>query len=148
MGFELSRRHLLASLALVAVPAQAASPIVVHRDPGCGCCEKWTGMARRILARPIRVIENSNRAALHRQIGMPASLVSCHTALVDGLAFEGHVPFADIKRLLATKPRGVRGLAVPGMPLGSPGMEVPGMAPQNFAVLSFGSNAPAIYARH
>ncbi|MDQ4421607.1 DUF411 domain-containing protein [Sphingobium sp. DEHP117] len=148
MGFELSRRHLLAGLALVAVPAQAASPIIVHRDPGCGCCEKWTGMARRILGRPIRVIEDPNRAALHRQIGMPANLASCHTALIDGLAFEGHVPFADVKRLLATKPRGVRGLAVPGMPLGSPGMEVPGMAPHNFAVLSFGSNAPAIYSRH
>src|SRR3546814_5584705 len=72
------------------------------------------------------MVDDQNRSALQRARGVPASLSSCHTALIDGMVFEGHVPMADMKRVLAQRPKGVSGLAVAGMPIGSPGMEVPG----------------------
>ncbi len=115
------------ALALVATPALAASEAVMHRDPGCGCCEKWAAQVRKAFGRSVKVIDDANRPALQRRVGLPAHLASCHTALIDGMAFEGHVPVADMKRVLAAKPKGVRGLAVAGMPLGSPGMEAPGL---------------------
>jgi hypothetical protein len=121
---------------------------VMHRDPGCGCCEKWAAQVKAALGRTIRVIDDANRAALQRGLGITPALQSCHTALIDGLAFEGHVPIADMKRILAARPRGVAGLAVGGMPLGSPGMEVPGQRPQNFVVYRFGASGQAVYARH
>ena len=130
------------------ISAFAAEPIVVHRDPGCGCCEQWAVQIRQAFGRPLRIVDNSRRAALQRQFGLPAALASCHTAIIDGLAFEGHVPIADMKRLLASRPRGVRGLAVPGMPVGSPGMEVPGASPQRFNVMAFGAGIPVVYAQH
>jgi hypothetical protein len=70
------------------------------------------------------------------------------TIIVDGMVFEGHVRIADMKRLLAQRPRGVKGLAVAGMPIGSPGMEVPGQAPQAFNVIAFGPTGQTIFARH
>src|SRR3546814_4862906 len=72
------------------------------------------------------MIDDRSRASFQRARGVPQQLSSCHTAVIDGLVFEGHVPIADMKRLLAQRPRGVAGLAVSGMPIGSPGMEVPG----------------------
>lgn len=136
-------------LATAAVPAVAvaANQIVVHRDPGCGCCAKWAALAQKELKRPVRMIDNPGRAGLAREAGVPQALGSCHTAMIDGYAIEGHVPFADVKRLLATKPRGVRGLAVAGMPMGSPGMEVPGRT-ESYSVMAFGSGAPVVFARH
>ena len=110
-------------LALMSSSALAANDIVMHRDPGCGCCEKWAAQVRSAFGRKVQVIDDRQRSSLQRKIGLPADLVSCHTALIDGMAFEGHVPIADMKRVLATKPKGVKGLAVAGMPLGSPGME-------------------------
>jgi hypothetical protein len=79
---------------------------------------------------------------------VPQRLSSCHTAVIDGLVFEGHVPLADMKRLLAQRPRGVAGLAVAGMPLGSPGMEMPGQRAQPYVVMSFGPAGERIFARH
>jgi len=142
-------KKILAFALAVAVPgiAVAQTAIVVHRDPGCGCCAKWAAMAQRELKRPVRMIDNPQRATLAHKAGVPATLGSCHTAIIDGYAIEGHVPFADIKRLLATKPRGVRGLAVGGMPMGSPGMEVPGRA-ERYAVMAFGAREPRVFARH
>lgn len=151
MTWELSRRTLLlgvVGLAIASVPAYAATPIIVHRDPGCGCCEQWAVQVRQAFGRPLRMIDDNRRSALQRHFGLPAALGSCHTAIIDGLAFEGHVPIADMKRLLASRPRGVRGLAVAGMPVGSPGMEVPGVSPQHFVVMAFGAGVPTIYARH
>jgi hypothetical protein len=126
----------------------AAADIAMHRDPGCGCCEKWASQVRHQFGRKVRVIDDANRSALQRKLGVPADVGSCHTAIVDGLAFEGHVPIADMKRLLAQRPTGVRGLAVGGMPLGSPGMEVTGMRAQPFNVVAFGPGVRRVYARH
>jgi hypothetical protein len=81
-------------------------------------------------------------------MGVPADLTSCHTAIIDGMAFEGHVPIADMRRALAQKPKGVRGLAVAGMPLGSPGMEMPGYRAQPYEVVAFGPGGRKVFARH
>ena len=120
-------------LLLVATSAFAAD-VVVHRDPGCGCCTKWAAIAQREIKRPVRIIDNPQRAALAQKAGVPAALSSCHTAIIDGMAFEGHVPIADMKRALATRPKGVKGLAVAGMPIGSPGMESPDGRVQPYTV--------------
>lgn len=140
------RKYLLA-LALVAAPAMAAGDIVMHRDPGCGCCEAWAAQVAKAFGQSVKIVDQPNRAGLHKRLGMQSRLASCHTALIDGIAFEGHVPIADMKRVLATRPAGVTGLAVPGMPIGSPGMEVPGRVPDKFTVVAFGSGKASVFAQ-
>jgi len=141
-------RKLILALALVATPVMAASEAVMHRDPGCGCCEKWAAQVRKAFGRSVRVVNDANRPALQRKVGLPTHLASCHTALIEGMAFEGHVPIADMKRVLAAKPKGVRGLAVAGMPIGSPGMEVRGVAADRYQVIAFGASKPVVFSKH
>jgi len=141
-------RKFLLALALVAAPAMAANDIVMHRDPGCGCCEVWAAQVAKQFGHTVKIVDDADRGIIHQRIGMPAGLASCHTALIAGLAFEGHVPMADMKRALATRPAGVTGLAVPGMPLGSPGMEVAGRAADRYNVVAFGSGKTTVFARH
>lgn len=136
------------ALALVSTSAMAASEIIMHRDPGCGCCEKWAIQVREKFGRAVKVVNDADRTALHKQLGMPARLASCHTAIIDGIAFEGHVPIADMKRVLANKPNGVRGLAVAGMPVGSAGMEAPGYPADHYDVIAFGSGKTSVFAKH
>ncbi|WP_108260516.1 DUF411 domain-containing protein [Mangrovicoccus ximenensis] len=118
------RRFLAATLALFAArPALAAAPAVhVVKDPGCGCCSAWIAILE---AEGFAVTsEDMATAALQRhkaQSGVPQALAACHTAHAGGYFLEGHVPPREIRRLLAERPAG-RGLAVPGMPWGSPGM--------------------------
>jgi hypothetical protein len=71
--------------------ALATGPIVVHRDPGCGCCEEWARQAKAGFDRDVRMVDDPNRAALKARLGASTELASCHTAIVDGMAFEGHV---------------------------------------------------------
>lgn len=141
-------KNILLALALVSTSAIAANDIVMHRDPGCGCCEKWATQVREKFGRMVKVVNDADRSALHKRLGMPANLASCHTAIIDGIAFEGHVPIADMKRVLAAKPKGVRGLAVAGMPLGSPGMEATGYPSDRYEVIAFGARKTAIFAKH
>ena len=144
-----SVRMAFAALALlVPAVALAAQDILVHRDPGCPCCAKWVELVRREFGRPVEMVDDANRAVLPTRFGMPANLSSCHTAIIDGLVFEGHVPIADMKRALAQRPKGVRGLAVPGMPIGSPGMEAPGRPAQHYTVTAFGPGGTKVYAQH
>lgn len=140
-------KKLFLALALISTPAVAATEAVMHRDPGCGCCEKWAAQVRKAFGRSVKVVDDANRPALQRRVGLPAGLASCHTTIIDGMAFEGHVPIAEMKRVLATKPKGVRGLAVAGMPIGSPGMEVPGMKADRYAVVAFGPPKPYVFAK-
>ena len=87
--------------------------------------------------------------AVKRRLGAPAALQSCHTAEVAGFLIEGHVPPADILRLLAERPAGIRGLAVPGMPIGAPGMERTGAAREGFDVFAFrGDGSHRVFASH
>ncbi len=141
-------KKLVLALALLSTSALAATDIVMHRDPGCGCCEKWAAQVRQQFGRKVKMVDDANRAAIHRRYSIPANLASCHTAIIDGIAFEGHVPIADMKRVLAAKPKGVKGLAVAGMPMGSPGMEMPGHTADRYNVIAFGAGAPRIFARH
>ncbi len=141
-------RKLVLALALFSTPALAAGDILMHRDPGCGCCEQWAARVRQTFGRNVRIVDDANRTAFQQQVGLPANLVSCHTAIVDGIAFEGHVPIADMRRVLASRPKGVRGLAVAGMPIGTPGMEVPGVRAQRYNVIAFGAARTSVYAQH
>ena len=131
---------------LMVTPALAE--IVVHRDPGCGCCEKWAAQVQAQFKDKVRIVNDAQRSALQKRHGIPADLGSCHTAVIDGYAFEGHVPIADMKRLLAQRPKDVKGLTVAGMPMGSPGMEVSGMKPQRYQVIAFGPGGRRVFARH
>ncbi len=118
----MTRAVIVLALAPLASGAVAATPTIeVWKSPSCGCCAEWV---KRLQASgfTVKVNETGNDAARAR-LGVPTKLGSCHTAQVGGYALEGHVPAADIKRLLAEKPNAV-GLAVPGMPIGSPGMEM------------------------
>ena len=133
---------------LIAVTATAGrAEIVMHRDPGCGCCLKWAAQVKAAFADRVRIVDNAARPAFQRRVGVPAQLASCHTAIIGGFAFEGHVPVADMKRLIMSKPKGVKGLAVPGMPMGSPGMEMAGMKADRFDVIAFGTGKSVIFAR-
>jgi len=103
--------------------AQAGKPMVeVWKDPNCGCCKDWMSHLERN-GFEVKAHDKDNTAA-RAAFGMPQALGSCHTAKVGGYVIEGHVPAADIQRLLASKPQAL-GLAVPGMPVGSPGMDGP-----------------------
>jgi hypothetical protein len=143
-----SRRILLAVLAALPVPAaaQRATRVAVWRDPNCGCCSGWVAHLRAEgFAVQDQVVPSV--APVRRRLGTPSDLLSCHAGEVEGLVLEGHVPAAAIRRLLAERPAGVRGLAVPEMPVGSPGMEVPGAAPDSYDVIAFGSGAHRPYMR-
>ncbi|MDA1184094.1 MAG: DUF411 domain-containing protein [Acidobacteria bacterium] len=129
--------------------AEAArqSVIEVYKDPACGCCSLWVEHLREhgfaVTARDTR-----NLAALKTENGVPREMQSCHTALVDGYVIEGHVPAADVERLLRDRPA-IAGLAVAGMPIGSPGMEVEGVAAQPYDVMAFDDGGGAfVFASH
>lgn len=137
---------LSAATLLMASPGLAEGPEVrVYKSPTCGCCTKWiehleaNGFA--VEGRDVRDVR-----PLKRSRGVPPALASCHTAIVEGYVVEGHVPAADVRRLLEERPE-VVGLAVPGMPIGSPGMEGPN--PEPYRVLSFDDQGRAsVFSRH
>lgn len=119
-----TRRSLFLALAALPFAALAQAPakvlVEVWKDPSCGCCQDWVSHLEAS-GFAVKVNENGNDA-MRARLGMPQQLASCHTALVGGYAIEGHVPAADIRKLLKDKPQAV-GLTVPGMPVGSPGMD-------------------------
>lgn len=120
--------------------------MTVTRDPNCGCCGGWVAHVKAA-GFPVEVVEAADLAPLKARLGVPPALISCHTAEVGGYVLEGHVPADAIQRLLAARPQG-RGLAVPGMPVGSPGMEVAGMPPETYEVILFGPEPQRVFARY
>jgi len=133
------RRSLLAAALLSAVGsarAQQRQRVEVWRDPSCGCCEGWVQHLRTEgFVVTDRVVPS---VGPYRQLlGTPPDLLSCHAARVSGLALEGHVPAHAIRRLLEERPAGIVGLAVPGMPIGTPGMEVSGQEPDIYDVIAW-----------
>lgn len=140
------RRLFLAALAAagaarsaLAQPADRRS-LRVWRDPGCGCCTGWLAHMRAAGF----AVEDSvvpSPAPARRMLGIPSDVLSCHAAAVEGYALEGHVPAAAVLRLLAERPAGIRGLAVPAMPIGSPGMEMAGQADETYDVIAFDGGA-------
>jgi hypothetical protein len=143
----LRRRTLLQMLAVSPLFGCSPAQAKVYHDPECGCCKKWMDLLAKDGRYSLHTIVAHDRSALHKQIGMPAEMASCHTAIIDGYAFEGHVPLGDVARVLAERPADVSGLAVPGMPLGSPGMESPS-GTDRFSVFAFGSKGQTIYASY
>lgn len=124
----LTRRALLAGAASLAaaaplvVRAEATLSIHVLKDPNCGCCTAWIDILEAAGFHVTTEARDAEALMRHKyEIGIPQEMVSCHTASIDGYIVEGHVPVADIRRLVAERPQAL-GLAVPGMPYGSPGM--------------------------
>ena len=119
--------------AAAASAVDAALPLVlVHKSPTCGCCGLWVEHMREA-GFPVEVRDTHALHGVKEQLGIPTGKASCHTAEIDGYVVEGHVPAADVKRLLAERPD-ARGLVLPGMPLGSPGMETPDGRVQPYTV--------------
>lgn len=112
-----------AALAATKVATAADTVIDVYKSPTCGCCGKWVEQLRTSGFK-VTVNDIVNVDGFRAKAGVPASLAACHTALVDGYVVEGHVPATEIRRLLAERPKAL-GLAVPGMPMGAPGMDAP-----------------------
>jgi hypothetical protein len=125
----------------------ASSTVTVYKDPSCGCCTKWVAHLRAAGMHPL-VHDRSDMDALKDSLAIPAALRSCHTAVAGRFVIEGHVPAEDLKRLLATAPRGVVGIAVPNMPAGSPGMEMAGRV-DPYDVIAFATDGSTkLFARH
>ena len=136
------------ALAAPAATAVETLPrITVHRDAYCGCCHLWVEHLREEGFEVDDRIE-SDMGAVKQRLGVAPEHVSCHTAEVGGYVVEGHVPASDIRRLLKERPR-VHGLVLPGMPLGSPGMEVEGVDAEAYTVLAVGHDGTtSAYAQH
>lgn len=125
----------------------AAPTIEVFKSATCGCCNGWVEHLRAN-GFTVRTTNTEALDALKTKHQIPAQVRSCHTGLVDGYVVEGHVPAADIQRLLKDRPA-VAGIGVPGMPIGSPGMEVPGMKPQAYDVVAFTKQGTTrVFASH
>jgi hypothetical protein len=147
----------LASLGLVALVATASAPVAqehrstaievtVFKSPTCGCCKEWVEHLRKH-AFTVTSKDTADVSGVKRTAGVPERLHSCHTAFVNGYVVEGHVPAADIQRMLKDKPK-IDGIAVPGMPAGSPGMEV-GSRRDAYDVIAFKRDgSTSVYARH
>ncbi|MEO7178953.1 MAG: DUF411 domain-containing protein [Allosphingosinicella sp.] len=151
----IDRRQMVALIggaaALALLPAEAAAPagFVMWRDPGCSCCLEWAKRVEAAFGRKLPVVNAPNIAAVKKAQGVPAALQSCHTALIQGVVVEGHVPPDDIKRLIALRRPGVKGLAVPGMPAGAPGMDVGHAVHQRYQVFAFDSaGRRSVFATH
>ena len=114
-------RLALAGALLALGSAAHAATLTVYKSASCGCCAKWVEHVQKH-GLSAKVVNVDDIMAVKAKAGIPEKLASCHTSMVNGYVVEGHVPAADIKKLLAAKPKAI-GIAVPGMPMGSPGME-------------------------
>lgn len=120
-------RSLLSPLIVIGLlslqPASAGEPVkaTVYKDPNCGCCHEYVGYLRQN-GFEVEVVDTGDLMSIKQQAGVPAALEGCHSTLVGGYVVEGHVPANAVKRLLQEKPS-IRGISLPGMPLGSPGMD-------------------------
>lgn len=136
---------LLASVSLlplaIGCAEEAAGTLTVYKDPNCGCCNGWVEHVRAA-GFEATVRGDGDLAAVKKRLGVPDPLASCHTAEIGGYVIEGHVPAAAIQKLLAERPQAT-GLAVPGMPIGSPGME--GENPEPYEVVLFGESGNRPY---
>lgn len=120
--------------------------MIVYKSPTCGCCKSWIDHVRKN-GFVVEAIDVEDVTPYKKQHGVPLDLASCHTGIVDGYGIEGHVPADLIARLLKERPRGAKGLAVPGMPAGSPGMEVGGRKDPYDVVLFNTNGTRRVWAR-
>ena len=135
-----------AALGLAAPAFASPDEVVMYKDPNCGCCGKWAEHMRSA-GFAVKEVASARMDLVKQEAGVPEALGSCHTAKVAGYVVEGHVPAADVRRMLAEKPA-IRGLSAPGMPLGSPGMEGPYPA-ERYDVVSFDAQGRrAVFSKH
>ena len=141
---------------LVAIPALAFAgagrvaadgpTVVVTKDPDCGCCSGWADHLKQAgFTVTVRNVSVTDLHSLKTRLGVPPDLIACHTAQVAGYVIEGHVPAPALRRFLNQRPK-AKGLAVKGMPIGSPGMESPGSEPEEYSVILIGPER-RVYAR-
>jgi hypothetical protein len=149
-AYPVTRRsavRLIAAVVLAAPSAVASAGevtiTVLHKDPNCGCCSGWVQHLRDA-GFAVRVEETSDLESVRARLGVPADLAACHTAEVVGYVVEGHVPATAVRRLLAERPN-AKGIAVPGMPVGSPGME--GDRPTPYTAVLFGADGQRPFMR-
>ena len=143
MKHTISRRSLLGMALAAAAPlvagvrlsAQAKPQMTVYKDVSCGCCEKWVEHMQAN-GFDVKAVNVDDIDKVKKERGVPAAAQSCHTGVVGAYLVEGHVPAAAVKKMLAEKPA-IAGIAVPGMPMGSPGMEVPSGQKDKFDVVAF-----------
>lgn len=131
-------------------PAKAAPAlpdVTVYKSPSCGCCHLWVEYMRKE-GFLVKVVDMPDLTEQHAKFDVPAEFTGCHVAEVDGYFLEGHVPAREIRRLLAERPATARGLAVPGMPLGSPGMEYGSRRDPYEVILLSGDNRTSVFARY
>ena len=145
------RRNLLAATAAVlAAPhawAAAPPPLTVYKTASCGCCRGWITIMTRAGYRP-KVVNVEDITPIGKRHGVPFELSSCHLAMIGGYVVVGHVPAADVGRLLKERPKAL-GITVPGMPLGSPGMEMPDGRKEPYqTLLLLPGGKTRVFARH
>jgi len=132
---------------LPAFAQQKAPTVMVFKTATCGCCSKWVDHMKAA-GFEMKVQDVEDIAAVKARLGVAPEISSCHTSQVGGYVIEGHVPASAVQRLLKERPK-VTGLAVPGMPMGSPGMEVPSGQKDAYTVVTFGGGQPPrVYERH
>ena len=130
----------------VAIARDAKRHIKVYKSPTCGCCKAWVQHVRDA-GFTVAAVDVDDVDPYKRKFGVPEDLVSCHTGVIEGYVVEGHVPADLIDRLLREKPKDAKGLAVPGMPMGAPGMEM-GIAKDRYDVILFKRNGgKSVFAR-
>ena len=137
-----------ASLGIAAAQQRQGGPLIeVYKSPTCGCCSKWVEHMRAS-GFTVKTTDVDDIVKVKATHAVPDQLQSCHTGIVEGYVIEGHVPAADVQRLLKEKPA-VAGIATPGMPVGSPGMEVPNMKGDAYNVVAFDKKGGTrVFAKH
>ena len=143
------RKSLFGAIAVAAMfvgSAAHAATLTVYKSPSCGCCAKWVEHVEKH-GFTVQVVPTADMMALKSKLGVPGEVMSCHTTKVGNYVVEGHVPAADIKRLLAQKPK-ARGIAVAGMPMGSPGMEHGGHSEPYSTMLIKADGTTSVFAKH
>jgi len=146
MTISKSLRLAIAAGALVLGSAANAAALTVYKSASCGCCGKWVEHVEKH-GFTVTVVNVDDVMAVKSKAGIPDNLASCHTSKIGGYVIEGHVPAADIKKLLAEKPR-AKGIAVAGMPMGAPGMEHGDHRQPYNTMLLKSDGSTAIFAQH
>lgn len=146
VGFGSGSDTTQAATPVAATQTSGATEITVYKSPTCGCCANWVDLLKEAGFK-VNVSDRKNMNAVKNTYGVGRPLQSCHTAIVDGYVVEGHVPIGEIKRMLKERPQ-IAGIAVPGMPIGSPGMEM-GSRKDPYDVLAFSKGGSTkVYARY
>lgn len=141
---KLTIKMLALTLTMISFSVFAQATIELYKSPSCGCCTEWATIMEE-KGYLVNIHKQSEWSQVKQSFAMPVQLQSCHTAVIEGYLIEGHVPEADIARLLKERPKNISGLAAPGMPAHSPGMAKAGAEYKDFKVISFSEEGLGLY---